>query len=437
MPLRLYNTLTGHKEIFAPLHPGKAGIYVCGPTVYDHAHMGHARSAVFFDVLVRYLQCRGYETNFVRNFTDMDDKIIRRAGEEKCGIQSVAQRFMNAWHADMENLHVRKPAHEPKATAYIRPICDLIRILIAKGCAYESDGNVYFSVRSFPEYGRLSGRTLENIPAGYEGKNSPGKQHPADFALWKPADSSEPGWESPWGRGRPGWHMECSAMSREILGEQFDIHGGGADLIFPHHENEIAQSQSASGKIPAGYWIHHGMVTVNGRKMSKSLGNFLTIREVLTAFDPQPLRLFLLSAQYRNPLDFTFAKLAESSAALSRISASLTRMKKMIGSYHPHDFISGSYWKKFCAFMDDDVNTAAGISVLFQAVRELNTIMAEAEKSGLSADAKVTLQSGRADVLKIGKDILGIIWQGETQSQRMRQKPGMQKQSCKAAERMC
>ncbi len=409
MPLCLYNTLTGHKELFVPLHPGKAEIYVCGPTVYDHAHIGHARSAVFFDVLVRYLQCTGYETNFVRNFTDMDDKIIRRAGEENTEIASLAQRFINAWHADMENLHVRKPGHEPRATAYISQICDLIRILIAKGRAYESDGNVYFSVPGFPEYGKLSGRTLESIPAGYEGKNSPGKQDPADFALWKSADSSEPGWESPWGRGRPGWHMECSAMSREILGDQFDIHGGGCDLIFPHHENEIAQSQAVSGKIPARYWIHHGMVTVNGRKMSKSIGNFVTIKDVLTSFDPQPLRLFLLSAQYRNPIDFTFEKLAAGSAALSRISASLTRMEKMIGSYHPHDFLSGTYWQKFCTFMEDDVNTAAGISVLFQAVRELNTIMADAEKSGLSADAKTILQTGRADVIKIGRNVLGLI----------------------------
>ncbi|MGE0083370.1 MAG: cysteine--tRNA ligase [Desulfococcaceae bacterium] len=409
MALRIHNTLTGQKEIFVPLHPGKAGIYVCGPTVYDHAHIGHARSAVFFDVLVRYLQCTGYETKFVRNFTDMDDKIIRMAGENGTDIHSLTRKFINAWHSDMEILNVCKPAHEPKATEYISQICDLICILIAKGHAYESNGNVYFSVRSFPEYGKLSDRTLERIPAGYEGKNSTGKQHPADFALWKSADSSEPGWESPWGLGRPGWHMKCSAMSMEILGEQFDIHGGGSDLIFPHHENEITQSQSVSGKIPAKYWMHHGMVTINRRKMSKSLGNFLTIQEVLNSFDPQALRLFLLSAQYRIPIDFTFEKMKESSTALSRIPAFLTRLEKHIGLFQPDDFIDGSYWQKFCAFMDDDLNTAAGISVLFQAVREMNTIMADAEKSGLSATAKSILQRGRADVMKIGREVLGVI----------------------------
>jgi len=409
MALRIHNTLTKQKEIFVPLYPGKAGIYVCGPTVYDHAHIGHARSAVFFDVLVRYLKCNRYEVTFVRNLTDMDDKIIRMAGENGTDIHSLTRKFIHAWHLDMESLHVCKPAHEPKATEYISQICDLICILIAKGHAYESFGNVYFSVRSFPEYGKLSGRTLEKIPDGYEGKNSTGKQHSADFALWKSADSSEPGWESPWGRGRPGWHMECSAMSMEILGEQFDIHGGGSDLIFPHHENEIAQSQSVSGKIPAKYWMHHGMVTVNGRKMSKYLGNFLTIQEVVNSSNPQALRLFLLSAQYRSPIDFTFEKMKESSAALSRIPAFLTRMEKFIGPYQPNDFISGSYWQKFCTFMDNDLNTAAGISVLFQAVREMNKIMADAEKNGLSATAKAILQRGRSDVMKIGRDILGVM----------------------------
>ena len=311
MTIRIYNTMTRAKEAFVPLTPGQVRMYVCGVTPYDYSHIGHARSALVFDVVRRYLAFRGFRVTFVRNFTDVDDKIIRRAAAENVLPRALAERYIAAEQEDMATLGLMAPDVAPKATEHIAPMIELIERLLAVGTAYVVDGDVYFRIAGFPAYGRLSGKPLDELVAGARVEVDERKRDPRDFALWKSAKPGEPTWESPWGPGRPGWHIECSAMAMQYLGESFDIHGGGDDLIFPHHECEIAQAEAATGKVFARYWIHNGLVNMGREKMSKSLGNTLTIRELVRRHDPQALRLYLLGTHYRNPLEWSEARAEE------------------------------------------------------------------------------------------------------------------------------
>ena len=328
--MKIYNTLTGKKEEFIPLVPGKAGIYACGVTVYDRCHIGHARSAIVFDVIRRYLKYKGLNVTYVRNFTDIDDKIINRSNQEGIPWDAVAGKYTDEYYRDMDMLGVGRADIEPKATEYIPEMIDIVQGLIGKGYAYESDGSVYFAVDEFQGYGKLSKRDMEEMMAGARVEVDERKKNPLDFALWKKSKEGEPFWESPWGRGRPGWHIECSAMSVKHLGESFDIHGGGADLLFPHHENEIAQSEAFTGKPFAKYWVHNGFITINKEKMSKSLGNFFTIKEVLETFDPEVVRFFLLSTHYRSPIEFSDEQLREAESSLDRYYTTVVRINDFL-----------------------------------------------------------------------------------------------------------
>ena len=371
--IKLTNTLTERKEEFKPLENRTVKMYVCGPTVYDHAHVGHARSAVVFDVIRRWLEYRGYKLIFVRNYTDIDDKIIRRAKEEGIAWYEVAQKYIDSYEEDMKALNVKEPTYKPRVTQHIREIVEMIDGLIEKGYAYESEGNVYFSVEKFPQYGKLSKRRVEELLAGARVEPGEGKRNPLDFALWKRSKEGEPGWESPWSYGRPGWHIECSVMSMKYLGETMDIHGGGLDLIFPHHENEIAQSEAYTGKTFARYWVHNGFVMVNREKMSKSLGNFFTVKEILSQFSPDTLRLFLLSTHYRSPIDFSLDRLKEAESSLKRL-INFLNIRELI---EPVESVEGegepisveAYRKEFESAMDDDFNTAKALGVLFELLR--------------------------------------------------------------------
>jgi len=387
MALYIYNTLSRKKEEFVPLKPGKIGIYVCGITAYDYCHMGHARSGIVFDTIVKYLRYLGYDVLFVRNFTDVDDKIINRAKKEGKSASEIAEYFIKAFYEDMETLGVAKADIEPRATRHIAEMIALIKRLLNKGYAYEVNGNVYFSVECFPHYGKLSGRSLDEMLAGARVEVDPQKKHPLDFALWKRAKPGEPWWESPWGKGRPGWHLECSAMSMKYLGETFDIHGGGQDLIFPHHENEIAQSEAATGKQFVRYWIHHGFLMVNKEKMSKSLGNFFTIREVTTSFHPEAIRLFFLTHHYRSPIDFSEQALKEATSALEKIYLSLKRAQEIAGKtedFNPEHFKDEPFYQELIKIeekikeaMNDDFNTALALSHFFNSIKILNVYIGE------------------------------------------------------------
>ena len=374
MALRLHDTLSGKTRPFVPLRPGRVGLYVCGVTVYDRSHIGHARALVAFDVLVRYLRFAGYAVTFVRNFTDVDDKIIGRAAERGVSTQELTDACIADFHADMQALRCVPPTHQPRATDHIPDMLDLIRELEAKGLAYAVDGDVYYAVERFAEYGKLAHRGLDDMAAGARIEVDPRKRHPMDFALWKAAKPGEPAWDSPWGRGRPGWHIECSAMSSGYLGQPFDIHGGGADLIFPHHENEIAQSEGARGCALARYWLHNGMVTVEGEKMSKSLGNFLTIGDALQRVaTPEVLRFVLLSSHYRMPLDFAAQKLEDAHKGLTRAYETLARAEAAAGGRPEPDGPSDDdFVVRFREAMDDDCNTPRALGVIFDGVRELN-----------------------------------------------------------------
>ena len=327
MTLRIHNTVTGKKEDFLPLHGKKVGMYVCGVTVYDLCHIGHARSAIVFDTIHRYFRYREYEVTYVRNFTDIDDKIIRRANEEAVDCKTIAEKYIHEFNIDMGGLGLEKPTVEPRATEHIPEMIQLISTLVEKGSAYQSGGDVFFSVERFQDYGKLSRRNLEEMQAGARVEVDEKKTNPLDFALWKASKPGEPSWESPWGKGRPGWHIECSVMSQKYLGETFDIHGGGRDLIFPHHENEIAQSEAATGKPFVRYWIHNGFVNINKEKMSKSLGNILTIKEILKDWHPEVLRLFFLSHHYRSPVDYSDDSFAEAKSGLDRFYSTLKSIK--------------------------------------------------------------------------------------------------------------
>ena len=395
MALRIYNTLSGAKEEFVPLHPGKVSMYVCGVTVYDNCHIGHARANVAFDVVYRYLLHSGYDVTYVRNYTDIDDKIINRANREGVPFNVISERYIQAFDEDMARLGLSIPTHQPKATEYVAEIISLVESLVEKGAAYAVEGDVYFCVEKFTGYLKLSKRNLEEMQAGARIDVDERKRHPMDFALWKSAKPGEPYWESPWGKGRPGWHIECSAMSMKLLGETFDIHGGGKDLVFPHHENEIAQSEAASGKPFVRYWMHNGFVNINAEKMSKSLGNFFTIREVLDRYDSEVLRFFLLSAHYRSPIDFCDQNLADAEAGLDRIYAALASLEEALAApaaggedvgkaseaEQELEERSSSLGERFSEAMDDDFNTALAIAHLFELVRSLNRVLAEKRHS--------------------------------------------------------
>ena len=377
MALHFYNTLTGRDEEFVPLTAGKVGMYVCGVTVYDHSHVGHARALVTFDVIYRYLRFLGYEVRFVRNFTDVDDKIISRANERGISTQELSETYISEFGQDMRALGCLPPSVEPRATQHIPEMIDLIRDLENKGLAYAVGGDVYYAVERFAAYGKLSHRQLEDMLAGARVEVDARKRHALDFALWKASKPGEPEWDSPWGKGRPGWHIECSAMSSRYLGQPFDIHGGGADLIFPHHENEIAQSEGAKDRLFARYWLHNGMVTVEHEKMSKSLGNFLTIGQVLEARAAEVLRVVLLSTQYRMPLDFSDQKLDEAEKSLRRVYQTLARLDEALGPAAGREpdrprSTDSPVLGRFQDAMDDDCNTPRALGVVFETVREAN-----------------------------------------------------------------
>ena len=401
MTLRIHNTVTGKKEDFLPLHGKKVSMYVCGVTVYDLCHIGHARSAIVFDTIHRYFRYRGYEVTYVRNFTDIDDKIIRRANEEGVDCKTIAEKYIHEFNIDMGGLGLEKPTVEPRATEHIPEMIQLISTLVEKGSAYQGGGDVFFSVERFRDYGKLSKRNLEEMQAGARVEIDEKKENPLDFALWKASKPGEPSWESPWGKGRPGWHIECSVMSQKYLGETFDIHGGGRDLIFPHHENEIAQSEAATGKPFVRYWIHNGFVNINKEKMSKSLGNILTIKEILKDWHPEVLRLFFLSHHYRSPVDYSDDSFIEAKSGLDRFYTTLKSMRdELAGVPSPSTGeppklpspLTGegggrgvsitevrqaieSLQSRFEEAMDDDFNTAQALGYFYDLQTHLNSFL--------------------------------------------------------------
>jgi cysteinyl-tRNA synthetase len=392
MSLRIYNTLTRALEEFSPIEAGHVRMYVCGITVYDLCHVGHARAAVAFDVVLRWLEASGYRVTFVRNITDIDDKIIRRALENGETVRSLTDRMIAEMYRDFDALDIRRPTHDPRATEYVPQMLDIVRKLEAKGLAYRAEGDVNYAVRRFPGYGKLSGKTLDELHAGERVAVAEGKEDPLDFALWKAAKPDEPAdaqWASSYGPGRPGWHIECSAMSCALLGQTFDIHGGGADLQFPHHENEIAQSEGANGVPLANVWMHNGFVNIDNEKMSKSLGNFFTVRDVLRKFDPQTLRFFIVRSHYRSPVNYSDVHLEDARAALKRLYTALDAVPPASVAI---DW-SEPYAARFKAAMDNDFGTPEAVAVLFE----------------LAADANRTRSPERAGLLKALGATLGIL----------------------------
>lgn len=396
--LKIYNTLTKQKEVFESIEPGRVGMYVCGVTIYDFCHIGHGRTFVCFDVIVRYLRHLGYQVKFVRNITDVDDKIIRRAAENGEPISSLTARMTAAMHEDFDALNLLRPDIEPRATESMDDIIDIVKRLIDGGHAYvAANGDVMFSIDSFSEYGRLSGQDLEQLKAGARVEVGESKRNPMDFVLWKMSKPNEPKWNSPWGEGRPGWHIECSAMNHRHLGSHFDIHGGGSDLMFPHHENEIAQSRCAFNDRYVNVWIHSGMVMINKEKMSKSLGNFFTIRDVLKEYDGETVRFFLMSGQYRSALNYSQENLNLARQGLTRLYTALTDLQQC--EYDPA--LGQKYMQDFEKAMDDDFNTPEAYSVLFEIVRDINRAR-ETDMSQASALGAVLRHIG---------GILGILQQ--------------------------
>jgi cysteinyl-tRNA synthetase len=392
MTIRVYNTLAKQKEEFVPREPGKVSMYVCGVTPYNHPHIGNARPFITWDVIRRYLEYKGFQVKHIQNFTDIDDKIIKVAQNEGRQWYEIANRYIDAYFKDMDALKIKRAHMYPKVSEHIPEVIEMVQTLIDKGFAYAVEGDVYYSVNQFSEYGKLSGRELEDMKAGARVDIDDRKKHPMDFALWKSAKPGEPAWESPWGSGRPGWHIECSAMSLKYLGTGFDFHGGGSDLIFPHHENEIAQSEACIGETPfVRYWLHNGFITVNEEKMSKSLGNFFLVKDILVHFAPEVLRFFILSTHYRSPLDFNDEKMAEAGRALSRLQNTLdairSYIRKGLSDQKPgmvqdavrifEQAIDKGY-EDFTLAMDDDFNTAQAIAVLFDLARETNGLLNQA-----------------------------------------------------------
>ncbi len=404
--MKLYNSLTCQKEEFVPIEPGKVKMYSCGPTVYNFFHIGNARPFIIFDTLRRYFEYRGYEVSFVQNFTDIDDKMIKRANEEGITVKELADKFIAEYFIDAKGLGIEEATVHPKATENIDAIIDLIKTLEDKGYAYNVDGDVYFSVKKFNEYGKLSHQPLENLEAGARIDVEDKKKDPMDFAVWKAQKPGEPAWESPWGMGRPGWHIECSAMANKYLGKTIDIHSGGKDLIFPHHENEIAQSECANCAPFANYWLHNGYINVDNQKMSKSLGNFFTVRDVVKEFDYVVIRFFMLSAHYRNPINFSHDLLNQAKSGLERINNCIDNLKFL--SSGAKDCESDekiikdleALKESFIKAMDDDINTADAVSAIFDIVKYANTNLNE-ETSKKDLDSAVNLIEELMNVLGI------------------------------------
>jgi cysteinyl-tRNA synthetase len=426
MGLRVYNTLTKKKEDFVPASPRQVRMYVCGPTTYNYIHLGNARALVVFDTIRRYLEYKGYRVFYVQNFTDVDDKIIKRASEEGVEPLKLAERYIGEYFRDADALRIKRANVHPRASEHIEEMIEMIRVLLEKGFAYQVDGDVFFSVRSCPEYGKLSGRSLEELLAGARVEVDQRKKDPLDFALWKATKSDEPAWESPWGKGRPGWHIECSVMALKYLGFGFDIHGGGNDLIFPHHENEIAQAEAYAGKSPfARYWLHNGFVTVNEEKMSKSLGNFFIVRELLQEWPPEVIRFFLLSTHYRSPLDFSLESLAAARSSYSRLRNTVELLEEVTGGQQaiPPGRLSreavefreqiSAHIAEFEEAMDDDFNTALAIAALFNVARQINSFINRKDFSMTPAVLHVLVRV-RQYLLQL-LDVLGIV-PGESRS---------------------
>ncbi len=411
--MKIYNTLTRRKDEFVPIHEGKVGIYVCGPTVYDYIHIGNARPMIVFDTLRRYLEYKGYDVNYVSNFTDVDDKIIKRANEEGVESSVISERYIAECKKDMEALNVREATAHPKATEEIPDMIKMVQTLIDKGHAYEVNGTVYFRTRSFSEYGKLSKKNIDDLRGGFRELLVSGedeKEDPLDFVLWKPKKEGEPSWPSPWGEGRPGWHLECSVMSKKYIGDVIDIHAGGEDLIFPHHENEIAQSEAANDTQFSRYWMHNGFLKINNEKMSKSLGNFFTVREIGEKYDLQVIRFFMLSAHYRSPLNFSADLVEASKNGLERIRTAASRLEEAFGAGSDDSLteaetenmkeVSG-YVKKFEDAMEDDLNTADAISAIFELVKFANTSVVAGESTGAYAKRVYDTLSKLCDILGI------------------------------------
>ena len=412
--MKIFNTLSRRKEEFVPIEPGKVKMYVCGPTVYNFIHIGNARPMIVFDTVRRYFEYKGYEVNYVSNFTDVDDKIIRKAIEEGVDAETISKRYIAECKKDMEMMNVKPATKNPQATQEIGGMIEMINTLIEKGHAYvAADGTVYFRTKSFKEYGKLSHKNLDDLQSGFREikvTGEEGKEEPTDFVLWKPKKEGEPFWESPWCQGRPGWHIECSEMSKKYLGESIDIHAGGEDLIFPHHENEIAQSECANGKTFANYWMHNAFLNIDNRKMSKSLGNFFTVREISEKYDLQVLRLFMLSAQYRSPLNFSADLMEASKNSLERIRTAAEHQAdclkaakegEMTAEEKQNQAAVEGLVQKFETAMDDDFNTADAISAIFEIVRLSNSTISEASTKAYVSYVKETM-----DKLC---DVLGII----------------------------
>ena len=413
MALFVTNTMSGRKEPFIPLKPDAVAMYVCGVTVYDRCHIGHARALLTFDVIYRYLRFLGFDCRFVRNFTDVDDKIINRAREEGVSSEEVAQRYIDEFHRDTAALGLLEPALEPRATEHIPEMIALISTLVERGRAYEVAGDVYFAVESFEGYGKLSGRSLDEMTAGARVDVDDRKRHPMDFALWKASKEGEPFWDSPWGRGRPGWHIECSAMSTKYLGQPFDIHGGGQDLVFPHNENEIAQSECAAEAPFARYWIHNGFVRLAREKMSKSIGNILSIREVLERYDAAALRLYMLTTHYRNPIEFSEEALAEAQRAVARIYETVSRADRGLG---PSENVDPGPMEEFRGEMDDDFNTSRALAVVFEELRAVNRLLDRGQGPGLDA---------RRNALRAMSQVLGLMQEAPERFLEERRRAGL------------
>ena len=407
--MKIYNTLTRQKEEFVPVHPGKVGMYVCGPTVYNYIHIGNARPMIIFDTVRRYFEYKGYEVNYVSNFTDVDDKIIKKANEEGVTATEIAERYIKECKQDMEALNIKPATHQPRATEEIGGMIKMIQMLIEKGHAYEVDGTVYFKTRSFKDYGKLSKKNIDDLEAGHREikvTGEEGKKDPLDFVLWKPKKEGEIAWDSPWGEGRPGWHIECSEMSKKYIGDTIDIHAGGEDLIFPHHENEIAQSEACNDEKFANYWMHNGFLNINNKKMSKSAGNFFTVREIGEKYPLQVIRFFMLSAHYRTPLNFSDTLVESAKTGLDRILTAIDLCREMAAKEETRSLSDAekehfakveALVKKFEDAMEDDFNTADAVSAIFEIVRESNSTVKD-----FSADyAK--------KVLKVLEDLCGVL----------------------------
>ena len=408
--MKLYNTLTKQKEEFVPLHPGEVRMYSCGPTVYNYFHIGNARPFIVFDVFRRYLEYKGYKVTFVQNFTDIDDKMIQRANEEGITVKELGERFIAEYFVDADRLGIRRADVHPKATDHINDIIEFIQKLMDKGLAYQVGNDVYYNTMAFNDYGKLSGQNLEDLELGARIDINESKKNPMDFALWKGQKPGEPAWDSPWGKGRPGWHIECSVMATKYLGETIDVHSGGQDLIFPHHENEIAQSEGASGKPFARYWLHNGYINVNNQKMSKSLGNFFTVRDISKEFDLEAVRLFMLSSHYRNPINFSRELLEQAQGALDRLYNARNNLEHLLKDAPERPVTEEEqrlldklpeYIAGFENAMDDDINTADALGVLFELVREIN--------STVKPDYSAEVIRAALDTLKKLAGILGLL----------------------------